>query len=223
MIAIITKKLGEVDMKKFLLGSLIVAAFLLGIPSNSLANENIEEESSNVELIFPDEGAPIVSSEGEEYLGAPIINFDNEDTEKSISSRVIIPKYWKIESKTKVSGYSYGGWRNGPSGKGKARLTASNSNTTNRSVTATISGDYPVGKGKIGSSLGVSIGESKSYGVSYSIEIPAGKRQQIIFRPVYKSVKVKQRLYLLPAVKTDQIKTATVKYFSHWDYSFKTL
>lgn len=208
-------------MKNILLGSLTAILLLCGIPSNTFASEINDENTSNIEIILPDQDAPIVSSEGEDYLGAPVINLD-EDAKPQVSTRLIIPHWWQIESKTKVPGYSYGSWRNGPSGKGKARLTASNSNTTNRAVTATISGDYPIGKGKIGSSVGVSIGESKQYGVSYSIDIPAGKRQQIIFRPVYKSVKVVQRLYSAGG-KSNTTKTATVKYFSHWDYSFKTL
>ncbi|WEG74372.1 hypothetical protein OL234_10730 (plasmid) [Vagococcus intermedius] len=94
----------------------------------------------------------------------PILNYYS--SEDNINTRIIVAKWWKIESKTS-GGISYGGWRNGPSGKGKARLSATNSNTTNHSITSSISGDMPIGKGKIGSSLGITIGESKQFGVSY--------------------------------------------------------
>lgn len=205
-------------MKKFILGigSILVMSLLF------MSTNNVQAET-----ILPDEDAPIISSEGQAYLDAPLINL-TEDTvldsldNSPINSRGAIIYTWKVESKKADSGVTYGGWREGPSGKGKATLTANNSNTTNRSATATISGDYPIGKGKIGSSLGISIGESKSYGVSYSIQIPAGKRQQIIFSPVYKTTKVKQRMYAM-GIKSDTVKTATVKTFSHWDYSYKTL
>lgn len=184
--------------------------------------ETMEETN---ELILPDENTPIFSDEGADYLNVPEINLDNDtklySEDSQVSLRVAQYRMWRIESKTS-SGTSYGSWRDGPSGKGKATLAATNSNTISRSVSSSISGNYPIGKDKIGVSLGITIGESKTYGVSYSISIPAGKRQQIIFRPVYKSTKVVQREYI-SGVKTSTTKTATVKTFSHWDYSFKNL
>lgn len=174
--------------------------------------------------IQPDIDAPIFSDEIGNINEAPLINLEDDPTEYTVensNSRAVLIRSWKIDSK-KSAGTTTGGWRSGPSGRGKATLSATNSNTNNRSVTATISGDAPIGASKIGASLGINIGTSKSYGVSYSISIPKGKRQQIIFRPVYKLTTVKQRLYINGA-KTNTIKTATVKSFSNWDYSFKTI
>lgn len=174
--------------------------------------------------IQPDIDAPIFSDEIGNINEAPLINLEDDPTEYTVensNSRAVLIRSWKIDSK-KSAGTTTGGWRAGPSGRGKATLSATNSNTNNRSVTATISGDAPIGASKIGASLGINIGTSKSYGVSYSISIPKGKRQQIIFRPVYKLTSVKQRLYINGA-KTNTIKTATVKSFSNWDYSFKTI
>lgn len=155
--------------------------------------ETMEETN---ELILPDENAPIFSDEGAEYLNVPEINLDNdtilylEDTQ--VNTRIAQYRMQRIESKTSA-GTSYGAWRKGPSGKGKATLSATNSNTSSRSVSSSISGNYPIGADKIGASLRITIEQSKTYGVSYSISIPAGKRQQIIFRPVYKSTQVVQR------------------------------
>lgn len=219
-------------MKKIITG-IFCSTVLLIMASGSIvqAEETFDEmENTNLVDIFnhniqPDIDAKIISDEGESYLNAPVLNLSEDTSEYSsednINTRVIVAKWWKIESKTSA-GVSYGGWRNGPSGKGAARLSATNSNTTNRSVTSSISGDVPIGKGKVGSSLGITIGESKQFGVSYSIDIPKNKRQQIIFRPVYKVTKVKQRYYVAGS-KTNTVKTATVKSFSHWDYSKKTL
>lgn len=203
----------------------IVATTVLTTSNGAVAYANAETMEEATELIFPDENAPIVSDEGADYLDVPEVNLDNDTNlyseDSQVNTRVAQHRMWRIESKT-AAGTSYGAWRNGPSGKGKAKLSATNSNTTNRSFSSSISGDYPIGTKKIGASLGITIGESKTYGVSYSIDIPAGKRQQIIFRPAYKSTKVVQREYIA-GVKTKTTKTAIVKTFSHWDYSFKNL
>lgn len=215
-------------MKKLWFSFIVICSmFLLGSLS-----VNAEETSSTEEIesdeILPDPSAPIISDQNANYLVPDLINMNEDEQEyqsidisSGLSPHIIVIKWWKIESKTS-GGLSNGGWRKGPSGKGKATLTATNSNTTSRSVTSTISGDYPIGKGKIGASLGVTIGESKTYGVSYSRVIPQGKREQIIYRPVYKVTKVKQRLYVA-GTKSSTTKTATVKTFSHWDYSYKTI
>ncbi|MBC1435722.1 hypothetical protein HB848_10255 [Listeria rocourtiae] len=128
---------------------------------------------------------------------------------------------YKITSKT-VHHYGYGAWRNGPSGKGPATLSLTNSKSVNSSFTASISGDYPIGAATIGSSLGVTIGKSKSYGTSYSITIPKGKKRQIIFRSRYKVTYVKQRLYA-NGIASNTYKTAKVTSFVNWDYSWKDI
>ncbi|MFD2306461.1 hypothetical protein [Enterococcus termitis] len=211
-------------MKKVLI-TVLSCGFLIGSVATPVVSIVFADEAVAQE-IHPDSDAPISSDEGASYLDIPEINLDEDIKEYEVEvpspkARAAFVIIWKIESKT-ASGTSYGPWRNGPSGKGKATLSANNSNTSSRSVSSSISGDYPIGKGKIGASLGITIGQSKTYGVSYSRAIPAGKREQIIFRPVYKLTKVKQRKYLA-GTKTNTTQTATVKSFSHWDYSFKSI
>lgn len=150
---------------------------------------------------------------------------DREYTEDSGVQPCTDGRYvWKVTSKTTVS-YPYGSYRNGPSGKGPGIVSLTNSNTTNRSVTNTISGSY-TSVGTIASSLGVTIGKSKTYSASYSINVPSGKRYQIIFRPQYKRIKVVQTQYYKIdgyETKTGQTKTSYVNVFQNWDYSWKQL
>ncbi|MBO0467689.1 hypothetical protein [Enterococcus plantarum] len=212
-------------MKKVLI-HVLSCSLLIGSAVIPIANVALANEKEVIQEIRPDSDASILSDEGAGYLDVPEINLDDDfkEYETDVSSpqaRAAFLITWKIESK-KSSGTSYGPWRKGPSGKGKATLSANNSNTSSRSVSSSISGDYPIGKGKIGASLGITIGQSKTYGVSYSRLIPAGKREQIIFRPVYKLTKIKQRKYLA-GTKTNTTQTAMVKSFSHWDYSFKSI
>lgn len=126
---------------------------------------------------------------------------------------------YKITSK-KVTSHGYNKYRKGPSGRGPATLTMSKSSSVNTSFTSTISGDYPIGKGKIGASLGITIGATKTYGVTYSVKIPKKKKKQIIFRPRYKVYTVKQRTYA-NGQPTYKYKTAKVKAFENWDYDWK--
>ncbi|MBC1210599.1 hypothetical protein [Listeria booriae] len=133
--------------------------------------------------------------------------------------------YWKITSKKKT-GTSTGAWRNGPSGKGPSALNINQSTTKDISVTNSISGSYPVGKGTIGSSLGITIGTSKTYGTSYTVTVPKGKKYLIIYRPVYNVYTVKQQKYYRTGSITQAsgtYSTATVKSFNHWDYSWKSI
>lgn len=160
------------------------------------------------------------------YTFPPIIDLSDDDTmydEVVDQSKAVVlaptRRTYKITSK-KVLGYGYGAYRSGPSGKGPGTLSINSSTTISRSYTNTISGDYPIGKKAISHSLGVTIGKSKTYGTSYSISIEKGKRKQIIYRPRYKNIQVKQRLYA-NGVATNIYKYATVKVFNNWDYSWK--
>ncbi|WKB36559.1 hypothetical protein QS257_05815 [Terrilactibacillus sp. S3-3] len=144
----------------------------------------------------------------------------------TIGPRAVTIHYkWKIISK-KRTGTGNGGWRNGPSGRGPAKLTLSNSNSANRTFTNTISGKYPVGKGEISSSLGVSIGKTVTHGTSYSINIPKKTKRQIIFRSVYRIYTIKQEKYEVIggySEPTHVYETAKVHVFDHWYYSWKTI
>lgn len=132
--------------------------------------------------------------------------------------------YWKVTSKT-VVGHPYGSWRNGPSGKGPATLSFTNSSSYSRSVTNTISGSY-TSISDISSSLGVTIGKTKQYSASYSVTVPKGKKYKIIYRPQFKRYKVVQTQYYRIdgySSKTKQTKTCYVNVFSNWDYSWKNI
>ena len=139
----------------------IIASTVFTVFGGAVAYAKAETMEETNELILPDENAPIFSDEGAEYLNIPEINLDNDTNLYSegtqVNTRVAQYRMWRIESKTSA-GTSYGAWRNGPSGKGKATLSATNSNTSSRSVSSSISGCYPIGADKIGASLGITIG-----------------------------------------------------------------
>lgn len=127
---------------------------------------------------------------------------------------------WKVDS-TSYYTYSYGAWRNGPSGKGPSTLTISDSDTYNFQVTNTISGSYGNLK-VIEASLGVTIGRAITHSDSYSHEVPAGKRQQIIYRPGFEVHKVVESKYTQFGKKLET-RTSYVYIFDSWDFSYKNL
>lgn len=138
---------------------------------------------------------------------------------------VPVTYFWEIVSSKKTS-TANGPWRNGPSGRGKATLSITSSKSLNTSVSSTISGSYPVGIGVINSKLNVKINTSQSYKVSYTISIPAKKRYQIIYRPVYNVYTVVQQKYARAGNMVSKVGkpvNAKVKKFSNWDYSWKNL
>lgn len=142
-------------------------------------------------------------------------------------TQIILPEtyYWKYES-SKMVGYVNGDWRNGPSGKGACSLSLSQTSSKEKNVTASISGNYPVGKGNIGAAIGVTIGESKTFGTSYSISVPKGKTQQIVFRAIYKKTEIVQRQWFKTGAlsgKTSKTAIAYVTSFDHWEYSYKNV
>lgn len=133
---------------------------------------------------------------------------------------------WKVTSKQLVSS-PYGDWRNGPSGTGPSTLSFTNSDSTSYSikVTNTITGSYG-DLSAIEKSVGVEIGKSISHSVTYTITIPSGKRQQIIYRPHYKRYKIVQTKYFVDhgvSSSTGETKTSYVNVFDSWDYSVKNL
>lgn len=131
--------------------------------------------------------------------------------------------YWRVTSKS-VVGYPYGSWRNGPSGRGPATVSLTNSSTYSRSVTNTISGSY-TNKAAIAASLGVTIDKSNTYSVSYSLNVPRGKKYQIRYRPQFKKYKVVQTQYYKIDGKAHKTgtKISYVKVFSNWDYSWRAV
>lgn len=142
--------------------------------------------------------------------------------ESDIQTRTDGCYYWKVTSK---SSYPYGNWRYGPSGKGPATLSFTNSSSYSRSVTNTISGSY-TSKSAIASSLGVTIGTAKTYSASYSVSVPKGKKYQIKYRPQFKRYKVVQTQYYKIdgySSKTKKTKTCYVNVFSNWDYSWRSI
>lgn len=132
--------------------------------------------------------------------------------------------FWKVTSK-KVTGYPYGNWRRGPSGRGPGTIAINNSKGYNRSVANTITGSYTNVK-SIAVALGVTIGESEKRSISYSLKVPSGKRYQILYRPQFKKYKVVETRFLRvdgSTSKTSETKTSYVNVFSNWDFSWKEI
>lgn len=128
--------------------------------------------------------------------------------------------YWGVESKTN-QGTVYGGWRLGPQGAGPGTVSVNKTDT----VTNTISGSY-TSSGDIAASLGVTIGKSQSYSVSYSLPVPSGKTYQIKYRPLFTKYKVVQRQYYRIdgyTTKTSNTKTCYVNVFYDWGFSYNIL
>ena len=133
---------------------------------------------------------------------------------------------WKVTDKQVIS-YPYGSWRNGPSGKGAATLTFKYDKTSsyNIKVANTISGNY-YSLAAIEKYLGVEIGQAESHSVSYSIKIPAGKTQQIIYRPQYRRYKVVETQFFVDhgiSSSTGKTKISYVNVFNNWDFSKKDI
>lgn len=119
----------------------------------------------------------------------------------------------------KVVGRGWGDLRNGPTGTGPGTLSINNSKTLNRSFTNTITGDYPIGAGKIATSLGVTIGEAKTYGTTYTITLAKGEKKKIVFQPKYVVYEVTQRMYA-NGIATKVYKKAQVEVFEDWEYDW---
>lgn len=174
---------------------------------------------------------PILSKASEMEQGVdyetgntPVVDLSVDDTMyevESITTKAAPPLVltYKI-TKKEVVGRGMDAFRNGPSGTGPATLGINQSDTINRTYTNTISGKFPIGKGEIAASLGVTIGEAKTYGTSYSIPVEAGKRKMIIYAPEYVLYEVTQRLYK-NGIATDNYETAQVKVFESWYYDWK--
>ena len=207
-------------MLKKLFFSLLVLGLVFSFSVSTFAETNDSEEIEDFPIITDFNEAPKVdlSIDDTEY---PVVEDDPVD------SSIPTPRFgpmnitYKIVSKTHY-GSGHKGFRDGPSGRGPATLSINSSKTINRSFTNTISGDYPIGKGKIATSLSTTIGDSKTYGTSYSINIEKGKTKLIIYRPFYYQYKVKQRQYV-NGIATNTYKYAYVNVFQDWDYDWKYL
>lgn len=128
--------------------------------------------------------------------------------------------FWRVTNKS-VIGYPYGAWRNGPSGRGPATLSLTNSRGYNTSVTNTISGSY-TSVSTISASLGITIGLTKTYGVTYSVSVPKGSTYQIKYRPQFKRYKVVETQYYRIDGYTRQVgqKISYVDVFYSWNYTW---
>lgn len=174
------------------------------------------------------ENTPVVDLSEDDTLYTEVIN-----PREGILIPITEPKYDEVTpmmanhysykiTKKEVWGRGWGSFRNGPSGRGPSTLSINQSKTLNRSFTNTLSGEFPIGKGKIGTSLGVEIGVAETYGTSSSIPVEAGKRKQIIYRPEYVQYRVTQRMYV-NGIATNVYKYAYVNVFEDWDYDWKYL
>lgn len=191
----------------------IILTNLIGTSALAVSNNNDIHPDSPIHHINLD-----TTNEEKVYVQ------DNDSNDQS-SYRVPIYEYhWKITSKS-VYRRKFGSWREGPSGKGPGDLSINESNTINRNFTASISGKYPIGVGAIGSSLGVDIGKSDTYGTSYRINLKENEIKTIIFRPkinVYKVVQTKYKINMLSGKMTPiREEVAYVDVFNNWDYSWR--
>lgn len=78
----------------------------------------------------------------------------------------------------------------------------------------------------IETALGVTIGVGIEQDISYEIDIPAGERRQIIYRPYFKTIKVVEKEYFVDhgmSSPTGRSKTSYVKVFIKWDFSWRSL
>lgn len=128
--------------------------------------------------------------------------------------------YWVVDSITSL-GTDYGSWRLGPQGAGPGTITVNKTDT----VTNTISGSY-TSVGAIAASLGVSIGQSQSYSVQYSLPVPAGRIYQIKYRPLFTKYRVIQRQYYRldgSSIPTSETKTCYVNVFYDWGFSYNVI
>lgn len=132
---------------------------------------------------------------------------------------------WEVTS-TSAYANKFGAWRDGPTGTGPASLDINQSKQINRTFTNTITGDYSIGKAKISTTLGVTIGETKTYGTSYRVPIAQNETKTIIYRPKIRTYKVVSTYFRYPmgttgnpvALKTE---TSYVDTFVDWDYYWR--
>lgn len=149
---------------------------------------------------------------------------DNASNSNNVEPRELYQYFWRVASKSK-DGSGFDNWRLGPSGRGPATLNIKEASNLNIEYTTTISGDYTMGKANIGAAIGIKIGESKSYGTSYSIPIAAGEEKTIIYRPKYIKYKIDTE-YVRVSNTTGEEKVldkeeSYVKVFSSWDYNWE--
>lgn len=152
------------------------------------------------------------------------VTFAEDNTEIKPMADPVFSTFWRIAS-SHSSPSEYGSWREGPTGRGPGILSLTNQSSYNRSVSVSVSGEYPVGVGAINANLGVKIGSSSTYGTNYSISIDSGQRKTILYRPKFRVTKVKQvkvriNNYTDETVVLDT-KYAYVSKFIDWDYSWK--
>lgn len=148
------------------------------------------------------------------------VNMMTDKTERGIQPQTDGYYYWTVESKTNL-GTVYGSWRLGPQGAGPGTVSVSKTDT----VTNTISGSY-TSVADISASLGVSIGKSEAYTVSYQLQVPTGKTYQIKYRPLFYKYKVVQKQYYKIdgySTPTSNTKTCYVQAFYDWGFDYNVV
>lgn len=200
----------------FLLTFAIILVNLTGTPGFAVNN--------NDNMIHPDSQIKHINLNTINEDKIYIQDQSDYDDSKNQPYGPIFEYYWKITSKT-IYNTKFGAWRDGPTGFGPGSLSINESQTINRNFTASISGEYPVGLGTIGASLGVDIGKTKSYGTSYTINLASGERKTIMFRPkinVYRIVQTRYKVNMYTGEMTPiDTKIAYVDVFNNWDYSWR--
>ena len=179
----------------------------------------------------PDFTPTPISSQGN--LRSDCANYPFEKNEEDEASTYSDAAY-RFRHEYIIIQTAYGSWRNGVSGGtdvGPSTLTLSQSEAVEESLdlsfTTSVSGEYLNGS-SIEASLGVTLGETKSYAIesSFSVPVPQYKRYLIQYRPTYYVYKVIETVYKqeyvigFGFVETDLFThTCYVDKFEHWDYT----
>lgn len=167
---------------------------------------------------------PTFANTSEDITTASTTYETNEIAEETKPMRIDGHYTWKVVSK-QVTGSTYGGWRNGPSGYGPGSISLTNSTSSGIGVTNTISGSF-TSIAAISASLGVTINQSISHSVTYTHKLNSGEHHQIIYRPVFSVYKVVQKQYYVDhgsQAYTGASKTCYVNVWKHWDYSWRNM
>ncbi|WP_312668413.1 hypothetical protein [Tissierella praeacuta] len=188
----------------------------VSIPINSYAVKN------NIDTIHPDSDINHINLNVDDETKVYTQDYSDDSNIKPYGP--IIEYVWEITSK-EIYRKTFGEWRDGPTGEGPGSVSINDSNIIDRNFTATINGEYPMGTGKIGLSLGVDIGKSKSYGTEYTITLDKDEIKTITFRPKINVYKVVQTYYKVNSYTGEKTaldkKTAYVDVFNNWDYSWR--
>lgn len=120
-----------------------------------------------------------------------------------------------------VSGeyWEAGRWHDGPQGTGPATLTFAQE----ISVSKTAFGQVEVGDGVLTSSVGYDVGVSYAQQAAYTINIPSGMTEEIVWHAWYHQNAVDEQEVLPPRSIVVGTATCYTREFSHFGYRTRVL